>query len=89
MMMTYNAFLQQGKANIAIAFIASMERVEYYANKILASEDPRILRAYAFDEYSLQGFLMPDGQSVNFGGTMDFLVWLLRDTYTDVLTGSV
>ena len=89
MMMTYNAFLQQGKANIAIAFIASMERVEYYANKILASEDPRILRAYAFDEYSLQGFLMPDGQSVNFGGTMDLLVWLLRDTYTDALTGSV
>ncbi len=89
MMMTYNAFLQQQKANIAIAFIASMEKVEYYSNKILASEDPRILRAYAFDEYVLKDFQLPDGQVTSFGGTMDFLVWLLRDTYTDVLTGSI
>ena len=88
MMMTYQAFIQQGKANIAIAFYAPMERVEYYAMKILENEDPRVLRAFYFDQFTLQGALMPDGSEVNFGGSMDFLWWLLRDTYMQTLTGT-
>ncbi len=87
MMMTYQAFLQQGKANLAIAFYAPMEKVEKLSAKILASNDPNVLRAYYFDEYVLENVTMPDKSVLNFGGSMDYVVFILRDAYTNALTG--
>ena len=87
MMMTYQAFLQQGKANLAIAFYAPMEKVEKLSAKILSSGDPNVLRAYYFDEFVLQNVTMPDKSVVNFGGSMDTIVFMIRDVYTDALTG--
>ena len=89
---TYEAYammmMYQSNPNAAIAFYAPMEKVEKYSAKILSSKDPNVLRAYYFDEYYLENVTMPDKQVVNFGGTMDFLVWYLRDIYTNALTSS-
>ena len=87
MLMVYQTFLQQGRANLAIAFYAPMEKVEALSAKILASENPRVLRAYYFDDFYLEGAVFPDGSVANFGASMDFLVWLVRQTYTQSLTG--
>ena len=89
MMMVYQTFLQQGRANLAIAFYAQMEKVEALSAKILASENPRVIRAYYFDPFTIEDVLMPDGQVVTFGNgySMDFLVWNLRMVYMQSLTG--
>ena len=87
MMMTYQAFVQQNRANIAIAFYAPMEKVEKLSKQILSSPNPAVRRAYYFEEMVLEGVTMPDKSVQNFGGTMDFLVWVLRESYTNALTG--
>ena len=83
MMLVY----QSNGSKVALAFYAQMENVEAYSQKILASEDPRIRRAYYFDEMYMEGVLMPDGTTANFGGNMDILVYILREQYTNGLTG--
>ena len=92
MMMLYQANIQAGKVNLAVAFYSAMEEVERISNKILTTGDPRILNAYYFDEMSTPAWL-PDPYTggwaeLNWGGTMDFLVWYIRDAYVDALTGS-
>ena len=93
MMMLYQANIQAGRVNIAIAYYSTMEEVERISNKILSSADPRILNAYYFDEMSIEGVYLPDPYTggwaeLTWGGTMDFLVWYIRDAYVDALTGS-
>ena len=87
MMMTYQAFVQQGRANLAIAFYAPMEKVEKLSAELLASPNDAVRRAYYFEEMVIENVTMPDKSVVNFGGTMDILVWMLRDEYTNALTG--
>ena len=93
MMMLYQANIQAGRVNMAIAYYSTMEEVERISNKILSSADPRILNAYYFDEMSIEGVYLPDPYTggwaeLTWGGTMDFLVWYIRDAYVDALTGS-
>lgn len=93
MMILYQMNQQGGGPNLAMAFWSKMEEVEKISAKILSSEDPAVLRAYYFDEMILPGQWLPDQNtgawgSMNWGGTMDFLVWLIRDVYVDSLTGA-
>ena len=93
MMMLYQTNIQAGRVNLAIAFYAAWEEVERISNKILSSADPRILNAYYFDEMSIENVYLPDPYSggwapLTWGGTMDFLVWYIRDAYVDALTGA-
>jgi len=85
MMMVYQMNAQ--RVNIAIVFYAQMEKVEEYSKKLLSSEDPRILNAYYFDNmYLKEPVVMPDGSTATFGGSMDMLVFLVREEYTNALT---
>ena len=93
MMMLYQANVQAGKVNLAVAFYAAMEEVERISSKILSTGDPRILNAYYFDEMTIENVYLPDPYTggwapLTWGGTMDFLVWYIRDAYIDALTGS-
>lgn len=94
MMTLYQINLQAGRANLSMAFYATMEKVEAISSKILSSNNPRILRAYYFDEMTLPDQWLPNPQAngawmpMTWGGTMDFLVWLVRDVYVDSLTGA-
>lgn len=80
---------QNNPQQALLAFCAVWERVEYFSNIIVQSNDPRILRAYYYDVMFVSDVLFPDGSVTTFGGyTPDFFVWWFRQEYVKALTGA-
>ncbi|MBR2341016.1 MAG: bacterial Ig-like domain-containing protein [Clostridia bacterium] len=83
----YNYYQEQG-ASIGIAVMSAYEKVDEIANRILASNDESIIRAYYYDVMTIP-MIMPNGMEATLGGTPDFLVYYIREIYIKFLRGSL
>lgn len=74
---------------LLLALFASYEKAESIANQILNSGDESAIKAFYFDVYTIE-MVMWDGQIIpNFGGTLDYLLFYIRNAYTTILRGSM
>lgn len=90
--MELNNIYQANGYRMTLPFLASYEKAEMIANKILASGDENVIKAYYFD-FMQKGMKMPtvtqQGQLViapnTLGGTADFLMYYIRNAYVTAL----
>ena len=79
---------QQNGASIGISLVAAYEKVEEISNRILASNNETVLKAYYYDVMTKE-MVMPGGMPATLGGTPDFLVYYIREMYVAYLRGSL
>lgn len=83
-----NNFQQNQRPSILISVLAAYEKADIIAKKILGSGNASIIKAYYYDIKTMD-MVMPNGQPVTLGGTADFLMFYIRDSYAALLRGSL
>ena len=84
-----NAFTQSQQPTVILGVLAAYEKAEKIANQILNSGNESAIKAYYFDARVLS-MVMPNGQTIpNFGGTLDFLMFYIRNAYAQILRSSM
>lgn len=79
---------QQNGESVGISLVAAFERVEEISDRILASNNETVLKAYYYD-VKTKNMVMPGGAPATLGGTADFLVYYVREMYVAYLRGSL
>ena len=80
--------ISMGGNPLTLNVLATYEKIDQIASKILASNNESVIKAYYYDVMQKDMVLPGSSQAQTLAGTADFLVFYVRNTYTTMLRSS-